>query len=158
MTISAILATDENGLIGKDNTLPWHLPADLQYFKKMTIGQPILMGRNTFDGFGSPLPNRKNVVISRTKVNDPNVDTFSTLEEAIAAYPDSFIIGGGQIYKYALEKNLIDILYVTVIHETFGEGDAYFKYDKDEWKVTNSVFYEKDDKNKYNHTYLTLEK
>jgi dihydrofolate reductase len=158
MTISAIVATDINGLIGKGNTLPWHLPADLQYFKYITSGKAIIMGRKTFESLGRPLPNRKNIVISRTKVQDDRIETYPSLEEALAHHSDCFIIGGAQIYRYALENNLIDELYVTLIDNDFGEGDAYFHYDKTKWQITNSIYNEKDDKNIYNYTFMTLKK
>ncbi len=158
MTISAIVATDNNGLIGKDNTLPWHLPADLKYFKETTSGKSVIMGRKTFESLGRPLPNRKNIVISSKKIDNDNIFIYDSLEKAILDNPDSFIIGGSQIYKYALENNLIDILYVTLIHHDFGEGDAYFHYDKNIWKLISETYNEKDEKNKYNYSYLKFMK
>jgi len=158
MTISAIVATDENGLIGKFNTLPWHLPADLKYFKQMTTGKTIIMGSNTYISLGKPLPNRKNIVISRNKVDDERIETYSNLEDAISNHPDSFIIGGAQLYKYAIENNLIDVLYLTVIHHDFGKGDAYFQYEKSNWSVNSEIFNKSDELNKYDYTYLELKK
>lgn len=158
MTISAIVATDINGLIGKGNTLPWHLPSDLKYFKEVTSGKTVVMGRKTFESLGRPLPNRKNIVISRTKVQDERVETYSTLEAAIVENPDCFIIGGAQIYKYALEKELIDELYVTVIDYDFGAGDAYFHYDKSKWHVEKIIHNVKDEKNIYDYSFIKLKK
>lgn len=154
MNISAIVATDINGLIGKGNTLPWHLPADLKYFKEVTTGKTVIMGKNTFLSLGRPLPNRKNVVVTSQNLNDERIETFKTLEEAIKNNPDSFIIGGAQIYKYALENNLIDTLYVTVIDHDFGDGDAYFNYDKSKWKLVSETNNIKDEKNQYDYSYL----
>lgn len=154
MNISAIVATDINGLIGKGNTLPWHLPADLKYFKEVTTGKTVIMGKNTFLSLGRPLPNRKNVVVTSQNLNDERIETFKTLEEAIKNNPDSFIIGGAQIYKYALENNLIDTLYVTVIDHDFGDGDAYFNYDESKWKLVSETNNIKDEKNQYNYSYL----
>lgn len=154
MNISAIVATDINGLIGKGNTLPWHLPADLKYFKEVTTGKTVIMGRNTFLSLGRPLPNRKNVVITSQNLNDERIETFKTLEEAIKNNPDSFIIGGSQIYKYALENNLIDTLYVTLIDHDFGNGDAYFNYDESKWKLVSETNNTKDEKNQYDYSYL----
>lgn len=154
MNISAIVATDINGLIGKGNTLPWHLPADLKYFKEVTTGKTVIMGKNTFLSLGRPLPNRKNVVVTSQNLNDEKIETFKTLEEAIKNNPDSFIIGGAQIYKYALENNLIDTLYVTVIDHDFGDGDAYFNYDKSKWKLVSETNNIKDEKNQYDYSYL----
>lgn len=158
MTISAIVATDVNGLIGKGNTLPWHLPSDLKYFKEVTSGKTVIMGRKTFESLGRPLPNRKNVVISRTKIQDDRVQTYSTLESALADNPDCFIIGGAQIYKYALEQDLIDELYVTIIEHDFGDGDAYFHYDKSKWHVASIVNNHKDEKNIYDYSFIKLKK
>lgn len=156
MTISAIVATDVNGLIGKGNDMPWHLPADLKYFKSVTSGMPIIMGRKTFESLGRPLPNRKNIVISSKKIDDDRIEVYTTLEDAIKNNPDAFIIGGAQIYKYALEKNLIDVLYVTMIHHDFGDGDAYFKYCQETWKTVSEDPHLKDEVNKYDYTYLKL--
>lgn len=158
MTISAIVATDVNGLIGKGNTLPWHLPSDLKYFKEVTSGKTVIMGRKTFESLGRPLPNRKNIVISRTKIQDERIETYSTLEAALANNLDCFIIGGAQIYKYALEQKLIDELYITVIDHDFGEGDAYFHYDKSKWYVESIVNNVKDEKNIYDYSFIKLKK
>lgn len=157
MTVKIIVAADEDGLIGKGNDLPWHLPVDFKFFKETTLNKVVIMGSNTFYSLNGILPNRKNVVISRTRKID-GVENYNNIEEAIKNNPDCFIIGGAQIYSYALSHNIVDEIYLTRIHERFGEGDAYFKYDKEKWIEIDSRFYKSDEKNKYDHTYLRLKK
>lgn len=158
MSIKIIVATDEKGLIGKGNTMPWHLPADFKYFKDKTVGSPIIMGSNTFFSLGKALPNRKNIVISSRKLDIEGVEIYTTIEEALELYPDCFIIGGAKIYKYTLDNNLVDEIYLTKIHHTFEDGDAYFKYDKSKWNIITERLQKQDEKNKYDHSYLILKK
>lgn len=158
MSKKIIVATDEKGLIGKGNTMPWHLPADFKYFKDTTVGSPIIMGSNTFYSLGKALPNRKNIVISSRKLDIERVEIYTTIEEALELYPDCFIIGGAKIYKYTLDNNLVDEIYLTKIHHTFEDGDAYFKYDESKWNITNERLQQQDEKNKYDHSYLILKK
>jgi dihydrofolate reductase len=127
---------DNNGLIGKDNQLPWHLPADLAYFKKITTGKSILMGRKTYDSIGKPLNNRRNIVISRdSSLKIDGVEVVNSLEKAISMVKEAleiFIIGGEQIYSMAL--SLATHLYITKVDGHF-KGDAFFPdLDQKEWK------------------------
>lgn len=131
-----IAAMAENNVIGRDNTLPWHLPADLKHFKQRTTGHAIIMGRKTFDSIKKPLPNRTNIVITRqSDWSFPGVITAHSIEEAIAAAGDEtevYIVGGSEIYKQAL--TLADQLSLTFIHESY-EGDAYFpEIDFSQWE------------------------
>lgn len=163
MTIlSMIVATADNNVIGKDNTMPWHLPADLAYFKKVTLGKPIIMGRKTYESIGRALPGRRNIVISRDENYTPQgkgaegVDVVTSVEQALAlvdgsdgsaAVEEIMVIGGGAIYKHCLPNT--DRLYVTHIKETI-DGDTQFpNYDDGCWRKTASEFREKDDKNDY---------
>ncbi len=128
MFISIIVAMAENRVIGRNNQLPWHLSADLKYFKATTLGKPVIMGRKTFESIGKPLPNRENIVITHNpaKLNMPEgVYVFSTLEEAIQKAQGKiiFIIGGATVYEQTM--NLIDGIYVTQIHKNY-EGDAFY--------------------------------
>ncbi|RZL54772.1 MAG: dihydrofolate reductase, partial [Pedobacter sp.] len=113
--VSIVVAVSENNAIGKDNQLLWHLPADLKHFKEITTGHPIIMGRKTYDSIGRPLPNRRNIVITRTtNLSIENVEVVNTLEEAISLCKDEkeiFIIGGAEIYKHALP--LTNRIYLT---------------------------------------------
>lgn len=126
MTLALIVAHDPDLVIGKDGTLPWHYPEDLKYFKRTTMGHPLLMGRGVFEELDEkPLPGRENIVLSRTQTYD-HVPTFSSIDEALTYLRRAdlvFVIGGGEIYRQTLPK--ADKLFVTEIHQTF-EGDTYF--------------------------------
>ena len=134
MTTSLIVAVSQNGVIGKNNQLPWHLPADLKHFKQLTMGHPILMGRKTFESIGKPLPGRTNIVIThQDHFACCGAVTAPSLEKALelgANEPEVFIIGGAAIFKQAMP--LADKLYLTLIHKDF-EGDAYFTWNKSDW-------------------------
>ncbi len=133
LTLSLIVAMDRNRVIGFDNALPWHLPEDLKYFKSVTMGKPIIMGRKTFESIGRPLPGRLNIVITRnTGWQHPGVVVAHSLSEALAlaaSAPPSreagevMVIGGEQIYRSAIEK--ASRLYITRV-DTEVKGDAFF--------------------------------
>lgn len=136
--ISLIAALSKNHVIGIHNTLPWRLPADLQHFKKLTMGHPIIMGRKTFESIGRPLPGRINIIISRNDYPAPaECRVTKSLESAIALcsdYDEAFFIGGAELYRQALAY--ADRLYLTEIHTEI-EGDAWFpEFSKDEWLET----------------------
>src|SRR5688572_24314058 len=137
MRISLIVAMAENRVIGRNNQLPWHLPADLKHFKSLTTGHSVIMGRKTFESMGKPLPNRRNIVITRqANFRADGVDTAHSLEEAISlAKGDAeiFVIGGAEVFRDAL--NGADRLYLTLIHATI-EGDVFFpEVDWSEWTL-----------------------
>jgi dihydrofolate reductase len=116
----------QNKVIGKDNKLPWHFSADLKYFKALTTGHTVIMGRKTFESIGKPLPNRQNFVVSRSlRAETENLKSFSSIDAAIAAVKTekAFIIGGAEIYKQTIDK--IEGIYLTLIHQDF-EGDAFY--------------------------------
>ncbi|MCL6486723.1 dihydrofolate reductase [Janthinobacterium lividum] len=124
--LTIIVATDQQGGIGINNTLPWTLPEDLAHFKRLTTGHPILMGRKTFDSIGRPLPNRRNIVITRNaQWRHEGVETAASLEEAIALLDgaEGYVIGGAEIYKQALP--LTQRVIITEIGQTF-DCDAFF--------------------------------
>lgn len=125
--ISLIVALDKNRVIGLNNAMPWHLPGELQYFKEMTMGKPIIMGRKTFESIGRPLPGRRNIVITRNPQYDAEgIELALSLGEAIKIAGDVeeiMIIGGQQIFTESL--SLADRLYITEINHEF-EGDTYF--------------------------------
>lgn len=132
MRLAVIVAVAENGVIGNNNALPWHLPADLQYFKRVTLGKPIVMGRNTFESIGRPLPGRSNIVVSRRQNYKPEgVQVVASLEQALELAADIaksgdqdelMVIGGAAIYASAIP--LADRLYITEVHATV-EGDVH---------------------------------
>ncbi len=156
---SIIVAMAKNGCIGKNNNLPWRLPADLKFFKKTTLGHPILMGRKTFESIGSkPLPGRKNIVITTQKdFTAEGVEVFHNLEDAFqATFEDLFIIGGANIYSQTLQQ--ADYLYITKVH-TDVDGDAYFpKINIQDWKLIQEETYLADEKNQFDMTFQLFER
>lgn len=158
--ISIIVAVAENNVIGKDNSLIWHLPRDLKHFKETTSGHYILMGRKTFESNGKPLPNRTNVIITRDKnYKAEGCIVVYSLEDALKEAkndPEIFIIGGGVIYEMALP--LTDRIYLTKIHHSF-EGDTYFpEINMEDWSISEQRNFEPDEKNKYPFSILTLDR
>lgn len=132
MTLAAIVAHDPNLVIGKDGDLPWHYSEDLKYFKRVTMGHPLIMGRVVFEELGeNPLPGRENIVLSRSRSYD-DVPTFSSFDEALEYVRDEelvFLIGGGEIYRQFLGQ--CDKLFVTEVHQEY-EGDTYFPEYRDD--------------------------
>ena len=163
--ISIIVAIAENNVIGKDNTLIWHLPADMKFFKEKTTGHCIITGRKNYESIPEkfrPLPNRTNIVITRqTNYNAAGALVVGSIEEALKTATASgddeiFIIGGAEIYKQCL--NLVDRVYQTKIYYTF-EGDAFFpELDSSKWKETKRTKGITDEKNKYDHNFLIFDK
>ena len=165
MKISIIVAVAENNVIGKDNTLIWHLPADMKYFKEKTTGHCVITGRKNYESIPEkfrPLPNRTNIVINRQKnYSAPGAIVVDSFEDAIkkAKQTDDeeiFIIGGAEIFKQSM--HLADKLYLTKIHHSF-DGDVYFPViNHSEWKETDHQKGFVDEKNKYEHDFITYEK
>ena len=162
MRISMIVAAAENNVIGIDNKLPWHLPADMQFFKRTTNGHPIIMGRKSYEALGKPLPNRTNIVITRqTDYKPEGTIVVSSPEEALETAveynkEEIFIIGGGNIYQTML--SLANRVYLTRIH-TEVEGDAYFpELPAYEWELTQAERHEADEKHKYAFTFQTWDR
>jgi dihydrofolate reductase len=161
MIISLLVAADENNVIGKDNKLPWHLPSDLKYFKNLTWGMPILMGRKTFDSIGKPLPGRKTIVITRNKDwQHENVTTVHSLEEAIIKAKgfdvnEIFVIGGAEIFRSAFPD--AKRIYLTRIHHRF-DGDVFFPVLDNSWKLVKEKKQSADEKNAYDHTFQVWER
>jgi len=160
MILSIIAAMDRNQLIGNNNQLPWHLPADFAHFKAKTMGKPILMGRKTFESIGRPLPGRTNIVLSRNPdLQFDGAVCVHSLQGAITAAADAaemMIIGGSTIYEMLLPQ--VDRMYLTYVDGEF-EGDAWFPaFDLSQWQETENVLHQKDDKNAYDCRFVTLEK
>jgi dihydrofolate reductase len=156
MEIAIVVAADQNNGIGKDNQLLCHLPNDLKYFKKVTTGHAILMGRKTFDSIGKPLPNRINMVLSKTLKEISGCLVFPDIESAkeyalVQNVPVLFIIGGDSIYQQSLP--ICNKVYLTRIHHSF-EADAFFpELPAQDWKLLESEAHEIDEKNAYAHTF-----
>ncbi len=161
MMISLIWAMDENRLIGVENRLPWKLPADMTWFRRHTLGKPIVMGRKTFDSFGGrPLPERTNIVVTRDKsYQAEGAVVVYSIEEAIAAAGEAeelMIIGGASFYEQMLPR--ADRLYITQVHGQF-EGDAWFpEFSLNGWQEVGREEQGGDEKNAYACSFLTYEK
>lgn len=159
MIISLIAALDEANGIGYKNQLLCHLPADLQHFKTMTTGKPIIMGRKTFTSIGKPLPGRLNIVISSTEQPIDGVLVFKSLAEALNAvrsYPEVMVIGGQRLFTEAMAQ--ATYLYITRIHHQF-TADVYFPpIEETLWECTQKELRLPDDKNKYALTFITYQR
>ena len=159
MTVKLIVAKANNNAIGKGNDLIWHLPEDLKFFKRTTLGHTLIMGRKTFESIGKPLPGRTTIIVTRDKsYRVENCKIAYSLEEALQLVENDdspFIAGGASIYEQALEKNIIEEMIVTDVDESF-EGDAFFpEFDKELWTEKSRENHSKDDKNKYNYSFIT---
>ena len=166
--IALIAAVSTNGVIGVDNALPWRIPEDLQYFKRLTLGKKIVMGRKTFESIGSPLPGRKNIVITRNKTwscNSRDVDVLHTIEEALQhavnlslrdGNQEVMVIGGEQIYRESI--NSANRLYLTRVCAEV-EGDATFPtLNNDEWQEVERQEREAIPPSRYNYAFTVLDR
>lgn len=161
MIISIIVAVAENNVIGYDNKLIWHLPADLKFFKSITTGHHIIMGRKTYESIGKPLPNRTTVIVTRNAAfKADGCLVVGSLEEAISRIPaaekEVFIVGGAEIYKQSI--GLAQRIYFTKVHHQF-EGDTFFpELNMGTWRLINSEMHQPDEKNKYPYSFMLFEK
>jgi dihydrofolate reductase len=172
--ISAIVAVADNGVIGKQGGLPWHLPAEMARFKQITMGHPIIMGRKTHESIGRALPGRTNVVITRDKsYRAEGCEVVGSLNEAIMKAKQAervsaaqtskkfrrpreiFIIGGEQIYREAMP--VLERIYLTKVHAKI-DGDKFFYYDPEEWKQVSSEKHPADSRNQYDFEFTVLER
>jgi dihydrofolate reductase len=163
--IALIWAMARNRIIGRENSLPWRLPVDMQHFRQLTLHHPILMGRKTFESLRRPLPDRTNIVISRDpSYSAPGSLVANTIDEALkvatqhlpADDPEIFVIGGENLYAQMLP--LADRLYVTLV-EADVDGDARFPdFDWSEWREIGRHHHEADEKNEYACTFMSLER
>ncbi len=142
--LSIIVAVAENGTIGNDNSLLWHIREDMLRFRRITSGHPVIMGRKTFESIGRPLPNRTNVVVSRQNIVIEGCTVVHSLEEATAAFPSEeeiFIIGGAQIYAQALP--IADKVYLTQVHRDYSGDTSFPKLDEAAWTEVFREDYER---------------
>jgi dihydrofolate reductase len=164
MKLSAIVAADEQLAIGKGNQMPWHLPDDLKFFKKTTMGKPVLMGRKTYDSLGRPLPGRLNIVVTKsTGMTFPEeVCVYGDLNEALErmrkeSAEEGFVIGGGEIFKLLLPQ--FDRIYFTRVHTTVPEAEVYFPdFSEEQWKLTQEEFHPADDRHPYSFTFQQFDR
>jgi dihydrofolate reductase len=166
MIVSLIVAVSENKVIGKDNDLVWNLPTDMKFFKDTTKNHFVIMGRRNYESIPSkfrPLPNRTNVIVSRQeKLEAEGCIVVDSIEKAIelakvAKDQEPFIIGGGQIYKYAIDNQLIDRVYLTRVHTEI-EGDTFFEDLDDSWKLVHEKHHPKDERHPFSFTFQTFER
>lgn len=158
--LSLIAAMAHQRVIGCEGNMPWHLPADLAWFKQNTVGKPIIMGRKTWDSIGRALPGRRNLVISRDTTFQPNgAERVASPDIALAAVvnsPEIMIVGGAQIYQHFLAH--ADRLYLTLIDADFS-GDAFFpNYNQHQWRELERINHPADAKNPYPYSFLILER
>jgi dihydrofolate reductase len=166
MIVSLIVAVSENGVIGKNNDLIWHLPKDMKYFKEKTLGHHIIMGRKNFESIPHkfrPLRNRVNIIVTRNRDYTAKDCIIATSIESAIDYSKSnkedevFIIGGGEIYKQSIQKNLVDKIYLTRVHADF-DGDTFFETPSSNWIIKSEVKKKKDEKHLFDYTFLVYTK
>jgi len=159
MTVALIAAVASNGVIGRNNELPWRLPADMAYFKRSTLGKPVLMGRKTFESLGRPLKDRTNVILSRTLREAPEgCVLLRTVSEALEKYrgEELMVIGGAEIYRETLAA--ADRLLLTELEEPF-EGDAFFpEFDRAQWRLASREEGILDERNVFRHAFCVYER
>lgn len=160
MILSLIAAVSRNNVIGHDNRLVWHMPADLKHFKNLTSGHSIIMGRKTFESIGKPLPNRRNIIVTRQQdFEAEGCEVFNNLQAAIDACENEdevFIIGGEQIFSQSIPA--ADKIYLTRIYKDF-EGDIKFpEFSLSEWRLTKYLRHHADEKNPFEYSFSEYER
>ncbi len=166
MYLSLICAMDENLVIGRNNSLPWHLPEDLKYFKQTTMGNSIIMGRKTYESIGKPLPGRTNIIVSRNREYEvENARVVNSLSEAIElaeniAFIDgsleAFVIGGAELFEEAL--TLVNRLHLTMVHAEV-DGDTWFPdFEVSDFNEVSREYFEADEDNPYDYSICVLER
>jgi len=161
MKISIISAIGKNNEIGKKNALLWDLPTDMKHFRETTKGHVVIMGQKTFESMGRPLPNRRNIILTLDKsFTMEGVDIYYSIESLVTSLgislgkeEESFVIGGGQIYKLFIDK--ADKLYITYVDVSFPDADTYFPIiDETKWQKISEEKHLPDDKNKYGYSFV----
>ena len=159
MTLSLIVSTTKNNVIGKDNQMPWHLPADLAWFRKNTTGKPVIMGRKTFESIGRPLPKRTNIVLSRMPYEHEGViwkNSFESAVDFVKEFDEIMLLGGGELFKQYLPK--ADKLYLTQIQADI-DGDTFFpEINWAEWHIEFEEYHQADADNPYDCRFLILQR
>lgn len=158
--IALVVAAAENGVIGRANRLPWHLPADLQHFKAVTMGKPMLMGRRTFESIGKALPGRRSLVLSRdAQFAAPGAERVANVDEAIAraeAADELAVIGGSEVFRLCLPR--AQRIYFTRVHAAIAGDTRFPDFDWHEWRCVERSTRPADDKNEYALTFFVLER
>jgi len=160
MKLSAVVAASDNDVIGRDNALPWHLPADLAYFKRVTLGKPVLMGRRTYESIGKPLPGRRNLVLSRHDYQAAGVERVASVQEAcerVAGAPEMMVIGGAEVFRLALP--LLNFIHLTRVHVRIEDGDTFmFPIAPAQWRQVRREERAADERNAYAITFIEMER
>ncbi|MBL7982971.1 MAG: dihydrofolate reductase [Flavobacteriales bacterium] len=167
MIVSAIAAVADNGTIGRDSDLPWHLPDDLKYFQRVTRGHHVITGRKNYETIPAkyrPLKDRVNMVVTRNAAYEaPGAVVLGSLEEALEQAAangeiEAFVIGGGQIYREALQKGLVDRLYLTLVHANV-EGDTHFPLlDPTDWTEQSREHHPADERHAHAFSFVVLQR
>ena len=160
MTLSLIVAASRNNVIGNEGGLPWHLPDDLGHFKRLTMGKPVIMGRRTFESIGRPLPDRRNIVMTRqADYSAKGCEVVSSVDEALELVhgtDEVMIIGGGQVYRDFLQR--ADRIYLTRVQADV-EGDTHFpEIDEAAWQMVRSQHHAADERHAYEFDLLVFER
>ena len=160
LSLELVAAVAANGVIGRGNQLPWHLPDDLKHFKQLTLGHPIIMGRRTFESIGKPLPGRRNIVVSTTQTPVAGVEIVSPLERAEEILSSSasraFVIGGAALYAAALPR--ASMLHLTEIADTV-EGEVFFpQFDRAQRRLISNTRHARDDRHAHDFRFCTYER
>lgn len=159
--ISLIVARTLNKVIGKDNTIPWHLPVDLAWFRANTLGKPVIMGRKTYESIGRLLPKRPNIILSRSGFCVEGAYSATSLEQAVtlaksfANVDEIMVLGGGELFKQAMP--LANKLYLTEIQAEI-DGDTFFEFDETQWKMVEEKWSEIDEQNPFRCRFMVLER
>jgi dihydrofolate reductase len=157
MKLTAVVAVSDNGVIGRDNAIPWHQPADLAYFKRVTMGKPVLMGRKTWESIGKPLPGRRNIVLSRSGFTAPGAEVVRTLDEAcelVAGAGEIMVIGGAKVFELAMPR--MDRVHLTRVHCII-EGDVFLPpLDPGQWREVSREHRPADERNPCAMTFTEL--
>lgn len=161
MMVSQIVAVGRRNEIGKDGKMPWHLPADLKHFKANTLGKPVLMGRKTLEAIGRPLPERRNLVLTRDAgFKAPGCETVTSLDaamQAAAGSPELMVIGGGEVYRLAWART--DRIYLTRIQADVEGADTFFPdLDDGHWREVSREDHRADGKNPFDYSFLVLDR
>lgn len=160
--MALIAALASNGVIGKDNTLPWRLPDDLKRFKALTLGHPIIMGRKTWESLGRPLPGRRHIVVTRdTGYHAAGVETVHSLAQAVVACGEvetAFVIGGGEMYALTLAEHLADVLYLTEVHAQVAGDTRFPEFDRADFVECEREHHPADDKHSLAFDFVTYQR
>ena len=160
MKLAFVVAMDQNRGIGFENALPWHMPADLQHFKRVTLNKPVLMGRKTHEAIGRPLPNRRNIIMTRDKnYQAPGCEVFHCLDAALTALndiPEVMVIGGEQIFRQLLPQ--VNRVYLTIIKHVFTVDSHLPEMDFSDWTMLERTQHPADAKNPHDYEFITYDR